>query len=189
MGKSTAAAFLAQWHIPVIDTDVLARELVEPGQPALEEIRGLFGNTVFDAQDQLDRMALARIIFADSKARHALESILHPRIRTRWQETVEQWRAEGTYSCVVVAIPLLFETGGEAAVDFVLCVACSRETQLARLQERGWTPEHLEQRIVAQWPVEKKMMQSHAVVWTEPDLDVHKAQMERVISRLTVQIR
>jgi dephospho-CoA kinase len=180
MGKS-ACAQLLQWRgAAVVDTDELARELVEPGEPALAEIAAAFGRELLDAEGRLRRDALARIVFADPAARRTLEQILHPRIRDAWHERVAAWRAEGKPLGVVV-IPLLFETGAEREFDAVICVACSAETQRQRLLARGWSPEQIEQRIAAQMPIEEKMLRADYVVWTEAGMDVHAQQVYRIV--------
>jgi dephospho-CoA kinase len=132
MGKSTCADLLRARHVPVLDTDDLAREVVEPGQPALDEVRRIFGHEVIDAEGRLRRDILARRVFSDSEARKQLEGILHPRIRTLWRAQANAWRDQGR-PLGVVAIPLLFETKAETELDAVICVACSPATQLERL--------------------------------------------------------
>ena len=181
MGKSTAADLLAREGLPVIDTDVLARDLVEFGQPALAEIAAAFGSDMIDATGHLNREKMARRVFASSPDRQKLESILHPRIRDRWRAEVEHLHGEGNRA-VVVVIPLLFETGAESELDTTICVACSAATQRDRLLARGWTLSHLEQRIQAQWPTEKKMQLSDYVIWTEGSIDVHAEQLKRVVT-------
>src|SRR6185436_6394827 len=109
MGKSKAAELLEQRGLPVIDTDLLARQVVEPGQPALQEIEQEFGSDLIDTDGQLRRDELARRVFADEARRQQLERIVHPRIRDKWLAQVERWRKEARPLCVVV-IPLLFET-------------------------------------------------------------------------------
>lgn len=180
MGKSAAEQFLRQRGVPVVDTDVLARQVVEPGQPALEEIRRGFGPEMVGPDGRLRRAELARRVFAEPEALRQLEALLHPRIRALWQAQLQAWRAEGRPLAVVV-IPLLFETQAEREFDFTLCVACSAGTQRQRLLGRGWTPEQTEQRIRAQWPVERKMAQADFVVWSEGDLELHAAQLERIL--------
>ena len=179
MGKSTAAELLRP-RAAVVDTDDLARQLVEPGQPALAEVRALFGPEILAQDGRLRRAELARRVFADETARQQLEAILHPRIRARWQAQIETWRAEGTKIGVVV-IPLLFETHAEACLDATVCVACAAATQQERLLARGWTAEQIAQRIQAQWSVEKKMALADFVVWTEGSLAVHAEQLGRII--------
>ncbi len=180
MGKSTAGMLLRARGVEVVDTDVLARQLVAPGQPALEAIRQTFGPTVIDPGGRLQRAALAEIIFADAAARRQLEAILHPRIRAAWMAATEQWRAAGRAVGVVV-IPLLFETQAAPHFDATLCVACSAATQYQRLAERGWAAAQTAQRVQAQWPVEKKMALADYAIWTEGLLEVTAAQLQRVV--------
>jgi len=180
MGKSASAELLRSRGIPVVDTDDLARQVVEPGQPALAEVQAAFGSEIIGADGQLRRDELARRVFADPAARKRLEDILHPRIRALWRVQVEAWRQEGR-SLAVVVIPLLFETSAEAELDATVCIACTTATQHQRLLARGWSPKELEQRVRAQWPVETKMARSDYVVWTEAGLDVHAAQLDRIL--------
>jgi dephospho-CoA kinase len=183
MGKSASAQLLRARGVPVVDTDDLSRQLVEPGQPALAEVLAAFGPQFAGPDGQLRRDELARRVFADHAARRQLEDILHPRIRALWHAQVETWRAEGRPLAVVV-IPLLFETKAEAELNVTICIACSTATQQQRLRARGWSPEQIEQRLEAQWPVETKMAHADYVVWTEADLDVHATQIERILRRL-----
>jgi dephospho-CoA kinase len=180
-GKSTASSFLAQRGLPVIDTDVLAREVVEPGQPALAEIATVFGPEVLDGQGQLRRGALAEIVFASPEKLKQLEGILHPRIRERWMARVEQWRREAREAAVVV-IPLLFETNAQSHFDVILCTACSASTQHDRLRHRGWTEAQIQQRLSAQWPLEKKMAAATHVIWTEGDVAIHERQIDEMLA-------
>ena len=183
MGKSTSARLLRDRGVRVVDTDDLARQLVEPGQPGLAEIQETFGAEILGSDGHLRRTELARQVFADPAARRRIESILHPRIRALWRAQVENWRAEG-HPLGVVVIPLLFETKAEAELDKTICVACSAATQQERLRARGWAPEQIEQRLQAQWPVDKKMAAADYLVWTEAGLDVHATQMERVLGHI-----
>ncbi len=182
MGKSTAGDLLRQRGVPVMDTDALAREVVELGQPALVEIQRAFGADIVGADGLLCREELARRVFADAAERARLEAIVHPRIRERWLAQVAVWRAAGEPLGVVI-IPLLFETNAAAHFDFIVCVACSAATQRERLRARGWSTDQIEQRINAQWPMEKKIAAAHAVIWTEAGLDVHAEQLDRLLQR------
>lgn len=179
MGKSAAAQLLRDRGVPVADTDLLARQVVEPGQPALAEIQRVFGAEVIGPDGRLRREEMARRVFADPAARQQLEALTHPRIRERWRAQVAAWRAEGK-PLAVVAIPLLFETGAEAEFDAVVCVACTAQTQRQRLRARGWTAEQIQQRLAAQWPVERKLALSDYVLWSEGGLEVLAAQLERI---------
>jgi dephospho-CoA kinase len=179
MGKSTAAHWLCQRGVPVVDTDVVAREIVEPGQSALCEIQKAFGHGMVGDDGRLRREELARIVFSNPAARRKLEDITHPRIRELWLKQVETWRAE-RQPLVVVVIPLLFETGAEKDVNATVCLACSTVTQRQRLLERGWNRRQIEQRVAAQWPVEKKIAGADFVIWTEGSLEVLAGQLTRV---------
>jgi dephospho-CoA kinase len=180
MGKSASAQLLRERAVPVVDTDLLARRIVEPGQPALLEIQRAFGNDFIAPDGQLRRDELARRVFTDSAARETLEKITHPRIRELWFAQIEAWR-RGQKPLAVVVVPLLFETGSEAEFDATICVACSAATQRKRLLERGWTPGQIEQRIAAQWPMDRKIAKADYLVWTEGGLDIHAAQLERIL--------
>jgi dephospho-CoA kinase len=186
MGKSATASFLERLGVPVIDTDLLARQIVEPGQPALAEIQQTFGNSVVDSEGRLRRDEVARIVFADDTKRRQLEGILHPRIRELWLAQVAVWRAEQRPMGAVV-IPLLFETDAAKEFDAIVCTACSAASQRRRLEARRWNAAQIEQRIAAQWPVQKKMDLSRFVIWTEPPLETHAAQVDRVVEQLAVR--
>lgn len=183
MGKSTAAGFLRSRGVKVVDTDDLARQFVAPGEPALEKIVAAFGKTLLTSDGQLKRDELARIVFADNVAREKLEAILHPPIREGWLTQLKTWQEEGSVLAFVV-IPLLFETKAEAYFDKIVCVACSKDSQDARLHARGWTSDQIRQRNSAQMPVEQKINRSHFVVWTEGEPDIHAAQLEKILKVL-----
>jgi dephospho-CoA kinase len=141
------AAELAARGAIIIDADVLAREVVEPGTPALAAIIDRFGSDV--VQDgQLDRVRLAQIVFADPSARRDLERIVHPAVRAR---AAELERAAGDAAVVVHVIPLLVETGQQKNFDLVVTVDADHETQVQRLMARnGFTRAQAESRIAAQ---------------------------------------
>jgi dephospho-CoA kinase len=147
-GKSTVAAILRELGALVIDSDQLAREVVEPGTPGLADVAKEFGDSVVSDDDTLDRAALGAIVFADPDARRRLESILHPLIRQRAAE-IEAVAEPGTV--VVHDIPLLVETGQAGQFDAVLVVDVPVETQVERLlRERGWSRADAEARVGAQ---------------------------------------
>ena len=131
-GKSTVAQLFTTLGARLIDTDLLARELVEPGMPALAEIAARFGAGVLTPDGHLDRARLRDIVFADPAARTALEAILHPRIRALVEQRSRT--AGGPYQ--LIAIPLLVEGGTQQTFDRVLVVDCDPEDQLRRLMVR-----------------------------------------------------
>jgi len=183
MGKSTAAGFLREHGAQIVDTDELARQLVQPGQPALAAIQTAFGKKVIGSTGELNRGELAQIVFADANDRKKLEAILHPRIREKWLAQLEAWRDEEQPLAAVV-IPLLFETRAESFFPKIICVACSAASQRERLLDRGWTPEQIEQRNAAQMPVEQKIARADFVIWTDGTLGIHMQQVERILAAL-----
>jgi dephospho-CoA kinase len=179
MGKSVAARLLRARGIPVIDTDDVAHQIVEPGQPALAEVVSAFGDQILTPDGRLNRQGLASQVFGDPAALRQLEQILHPRIREVWRAQVASWAAAGNPLAAVV-IPLLFETQAQTESDATVCVACSAGTQQLRLRERGWSRDQIEQRLAAQLPIEQKISQSDYVVWTEAGVEVHAEQLGRI---------
>ena len=128
-----------------LDTDIVAREVVEPGEAALEEIRTTFGNGVLDDDGRLDRKAMRDIVFADNDKLNRLEAILHPKIRDRSFEQARE--ADGPY--VIIVVPLLYESPMRESMDRVLVVDCHEETQLERLMARDNESAEQGRRIMA----------------------------------------
>ncbi|MDH4125247.1 MAG: dephospho-CoA kinase [Gammaproteobacteria bacterium] len=147
-GKSTVSRLFEALGVTVIDTDIIARELVQPGQPALQQIRAAFGDTVFSADGTLDRSALRRCVFSDQAARHRLEAILHPKIELETQRQMDA--AGGDY--LVVVIPLLNESPLREQLDRILVVDCDEDTQIKRLLARDAESDEQARRILASQP-------------------------------------
>ena len=148
-GKSTVAGWLAERGAMIIDADVIAREVVEPGEPALAAIVGAFGAGVRRADGSLDRAALAGIVFADVDARRRLEGIVRPAVRPRIEARIAAARAAGAPIVVLEAIGLV-EGGYAPACDEVWLVTCQPDVQRERLLARGLTTQDAERRIGAQ---------------------------------------
>jgi dephospho-CoA kinase len=149
-GKSTVARWLGERPgVVVIDADQVAREVVEPGEPALEAVLARFGTDLRRSDGSLDRAALGRIAFADPSALHDLEAIVHPAVRPRILAAIATAEAEGAAAVVIEAIKLM-EGGLAADCDEVWLVTCDPAVQRARLLGRGSTPEDAAQRIAAQ---------------------------------------
>jgi dephospho-CoA kinase len=144
-GKSTVADMFAELGVPVIDTDVIAREVVAPGEPALAEISARFGKHMIDASGNLDRGAMRKLIFSDEQARQDLEAILHPRIGAETRRQSEA--ADGPYQIIVV--PLLTGSALRNFVDRVLVVDCDEERQVERLLARDAESVEQARRILA----------------------------------------
>jgi len=181
MGKSTAAKLLREQGVPVLDSDDIAREVVAVGEPALMEISEIFSADFLNAKGQLDRAKMAAHIFGNDAEREKLETIIHPRVRERWLAQMETWRADDVPLGVVV-IPLLFEVGAEAEFDFIICVACTGNTQRERLRARGWDDAQIAARIAAQMDVAQKIERADQVMWTEGDVGLLREQLQRILA-------
>ena len=142
-GKSTVADRLEELGVPVINADVIAREIVQPGEPALTEIVHRFGAQVLQEDGTLDRVRLAGVVFADPEARRALDRITHPRIAARVAERIaELGAADDPPPVVVVDHPLLVETGQAGRFDEVVVVEAPEDLRVARLVEGRGMDEH-----------------------------------------------
>ncbi len=135
-GKTTVSNLFVKLGVPVIDADVIAHALVEPGQAALKEIIETFGSSIINKNGSLNRAKLRQKIFADSRQREKLELILHPRIRQAMQEKM----AALSVPYCLLSIPLLLEKGWQSRVDRVLVVDCPQELQIQRLIARDGLP-------------------------------------------------
>lgn len=164
----------AELGIPVIDTDVIAREVVRPGEPALDEIRSRFGPDVLEADGTLDRTAMRKLIFSSPDRRRELESILHPRIRSA---TLEQAAAaDGPYQLIV--IPLLTRSSLLQQIDRVLVVDCSETTQIERLIARDAENEtQARQILAAQASRAERLTIADDVITNDGDIDATRRQV------------
>ncbi len=181
MGKSTAARLLKKVGLPVVDSDDLAREAVHPGTEGLAEIADEFGEGFLKADGSLNRDKMASKVFQDEAARKRLEAIIHPRVRTVWEKQIDQWR-EQKRPVGVVVIPLLFEVDLQDSFDAVLCVACTANTQRARLRERNWNDAQITARIAAQMDIAQKMDLADHVLWNEGAPELLMDQMKEILS-------
>ncbi len=178
-GKSMVARMFARLGAVVIDADQLAREVVEPGQPALREIASTFGPDVLLPDGRLDRPKLAGIIFADPAERAKLDAITHPRIRERMDEEV-QARRSGT-GVLIVDIPLLYENDRTHTVERVIVVWADPQTQLRRIRERdGLSAESARQRIAAQMPLDAKRARADHVIDNSGSREDTRRQVEAI---------
>ena len=158
------AAELARLGATVIDADALAREVVEPGQAALDEIAARFGGDVLSPDGRLDRARLGSIVFADPEARRHLERITHPRVRDLMQQRIGAALAADA-DLIVAEVPLLFETRSEALYEGVMLVYAPADVQLERLMSRDGSDEHgARQRLSAQIPIDEKRTRATWVI-------------------------
>lgn len=169
-GKSTVVGLFAGWGATVIDTDVLAREVVLPGSPALAQIRRMWGDAVITEDGKLDRGAMRRIIFSDPEARDKLEAILHPEIRARCQDLFLEAKARGD-RIVVAVVPLLYETGMESEFDIVVLVDAPLEVRIERLvRKRGLKADEARAVAAAQLAAEEKRARADYIIDNGSDI-------------------
>ena len=179
-GKSTAAKFFGALGVPIIDTDQLARDVVEPGQPPLERLVERFGPSILTEDGHLDRPALRNIVFSDPKARADLEALTHPAIGA----AVEVRSAEvgGIYQ--VLVIPLLVEKSLGSQLDRVVVVDCDEELQIRRLQARdGSTLEQARAILNVQTSRTARLKAAHDVIKNDGDMSAVRDQVEKLHAR------
>lgn len=165
-GKSTASRYLAQNGLPVLDADVMAREIVQPGMPALKEIVEAFGEDMLLITGELDRKALGRLVFSDPEALKKLNAITHPKIRERLLKHLESIEDMKSYPAVIIDAALLMETGWHELVDDVWLIVIDENHQKRRLIERNAITELEAQTMMAiQMPMADKM--KLARVWID----------------------
>ncbi len=185
-GKSTAARLFSELGIPVIDTDIIARELVEPDQPALQQIVTHFGSELLQADGSLDRARLRMLIFSNPQARHDLERILHPLIRAEMRERLRKTAAP----YCILEIPLLLESGWREEVDRVLVVDTPPALQRERIQSRGQlTEKEAEQIIAAQVDREQRLAAADDLLFNEGDLHELREQVKQLHTRYLEMLR
>lgn len=182
-GKSYCLQRLAVLGAATIDADVLAREAVAPGSAGLAAVAERFGAAMLLPDGTVDRPALGRLVFADPRARAALEAIIHPEVRRR----VRDWLANlgGDVAVAVADIPLLYETGQNHDFDRVLVAACSPDEQLRRVMARdGLSAADARARLAAQWPIAEKVRRAGDVVWTDRTFADTDRQLRMIYQRL-----
>ena len=146
-GKTTLSNLFADLGVPIVDTDIISRELLEPGEPGFEQVCEHFGNSILGPDQRIDRARLREIVFNSPDEKSWLEDTLHPLIYRRSQEAILE-HADAHY--VLVVVPLLFETDFQQLVDRVLVIDCPPEIQLKRLMQRDNIDEELARKMIAQ---------------------------------------
>ncbi len=184
-GKSAVSAMLEEMGAPLIDFDVLARKVVEPGQRAWKEIVGYFGQQVLQEDGSLDRKKLSQVVFGDMEKRKKLESLTHPRIFEEFYSQVEKISAKDPDVIVQVGIPLLIELNLQYRFHKVLLVYIPREMQIERLMKRdGISREAAESILKAQLPIDEKRGYADFIIHNEGTLEDTRRQVEHVWEEL-----
>jgi dephospho-CoA kinase len=179
-GKSTAAKFFGALGVPILDSDQIARVVVEPGQPPLERLVERFGRGILTSDGHLDRPALRNIVFSDPKARADLEALTHPAIGAALE--AQSASAGGPYQILV--IPLLVEKNLASHVDRVLVVDCDEELQMRRLHDRdGSTPDEIAAILKAQVPRAARLKAADDVIRNDTDVSAVRDQVAALHAR------
>ena len=179
-GKSTAAKFFGALGVPILDSDQIARDVVEPGQPPLGQLVERFGPSILTPDGHLDRPALREIVFSDPRARADLEALTHPAIGAAME--ARSAAAGGPYQILI--IPLLVEKNLSAHVDRVLVVDCEEQLQLKRLRAReGSTLEQARAILNAQVPRAARLKAADDVIHNDTDMNAMREQVAALHAR------
>jgi dephospho-CoA kinase len=189
-GKSTVSRMFAHLGARVIDADLLAREVVMPGQPAYAGIVEEFGRQVVQEDGSLDRKALGAVVFADSAKRRRLEEITHPAIGARQRRILSVLDEEAFEGVVIWDAALLFEGGGTAKMDRVVVVYADPETERRRLMERdGLSDADARARIASQMPIAEKAKLAHHVIDNSGTREETERQVRAVYGALLAELK
>ncbi|MFW5913748.1 MAG: dephospho-CoA kinase [Bacillota bacterium] len=182
-GKSTVARMFESNGVPLIDTDVLAREVLREDEEAIEQVLSLFEG-VATKDGSIDRKALAKRIFDDPEAREKLNAIVHPRVRSRMHARIEELTREG-HRHVLVDVPLLYEAKFDDACHRTITVYVDKETQIKRLLKRdGIERDYALKKIEAQMPLEEKAGRSDYVIDNSNDLAHTESQVQDILKKV-----
>ncbi len=166
-GKSTVARMFIEGGCKIVDADHIARQVVLPGQPALDQVVMAFGQHILHQDGSLNRQKLGQLVFGDESLRRLIESILHPAIRTEMQRQMHVLAEEDPSAMIILDIPLLYESGSQRVlpIEEVIVVYIPRHMQLLRLMGRdGLSQEEAEKRIHAQMSIEDKRKLADIVI-------------------------
>ena len=188
-GKSTVSEILRTFGAVVLDADVLAREVVEPGQPALAAIVREYGPEVLTPAGRLDRKKMAAIVFAAPERRKTLEAITHPAIRDRFLARLAELEAQGFEGLVFWDAPVMIEAGGHKAIDRLLVVVTDAATQLERAMGRDGDRADIERRIANQLPLSEKAKLADHVIDNSGDRTATEARTREVYAALLDEAR
>ncbi|MGB8492968.1 MAG: dephospho-CoA kinase [Candidatus Acidiferrum sp.] len=183
-GKSAVAALLREMGFPVLDADAVAHKLMEPGQPAREEILQEFGADLAGADGRIDRAKLGTIVFADPARLAKLNAILHPRVEQIMLNQYEEWKRSGVRDAAFVEAALLVEAGFVSKLDGLVVAWCEPEQQLERLKARGMGELDAKRRIAAQLPLDEKLRLATYTIDCSGTMESTRAQVRALAARL-----
>jgi dephospho-CoA kinase len=156
-GKSTVAGMLRELGFPVIEADCLAHQVMEPGQPAYNQVVSVFGDAILDSDKRINRSSLAAIVFNDHEKLTQLNGIIHPRVEEELLRQFAELKLSARYPAAFVEAALIFEAGLHNRLDGVVVAWCLPEQQLARLMKRGLSEIEAGKRVAAQMPAAAKL--------------------------------
>ncbi len=188
-GKSTVAAILREMGFRVLDADLLAHELIEPGQPAYEEVLRDFGREICDAQGRIDRARLGAVVFANPAKLARLNRIVHPRVLEAADRQFAAWAKSESNGVTFIEAALLVEAGYHKRLDRLVVAWCTPGRQKERLIARGMTREEAERRIGAQMPIEEKKRLATDLIDCSGTLEETRRQVEALAARLREEAR
>jgi dephospho-CoA kinase len=188
-GKSTVAAILREMGFRVLDADLLAHQLIEPGQPAYEEVLREFGREICDAQGRIDRARLGAIVFADPAKLAQLNRIIHPRVLEASDRQFAEWAKTEPHGAAFIEAALLVEAGYHRRLDRLVVAWCTPQQQKERLIARGMTHDEAERRIGAQMPIEEKKRFATDLIDCSRTLEETRRQVEALAARLRGEAR
>jgi len=183
-GKSAVAAMLRELGFSVLDADSLAHRIIEPGQPAYEELLREFGSAITDDQGRVDRAKLGGLVFADRSKLDRLNAIVHPRVAETVLRQFVEWERESTRDAAFVEAALLIESGIHQHLDGLVVAWCRPEQQLERLAARGLSEEEARRRIASQMPVEEKLRYATEKIDCSGTLEQTRRQVETLGAKL-----
>jgi dephospho-CoA kinase len=186
-GKSTVSSMLTNRGFPIVDADLVARKVVEKGEPTLQMIVESFGEEVLLPNGTLDRAKLGTIIFNDPSKRKMLNDIMHPAIRAEMLRQRDEWLSNGA-NTVIMDIPLLFESRLQHYVEKILVVSVTEEVQLKRLMQRNQlSEEEALSRIRSQLPISEKEKGADAVIYNNGSIEETEQQLEKILAYWEVE--
>jgi dephospho-CoA kinase len=186
-GKTAVAAMLREMGFAVLDADSVAHKLIEPGQPAYDQVVREFGPSILDGQQRVNRAKLAAVVFADRAKLDRLNAIVHPLVAEIITQKFEQWAKNGVRDAGFVEAALIVEAGLHKKLDGLVVTFSTPKQQLERLRERGMSEEEARRRIAAQLPTDQRLRYATETIDCSGSLEHTRRQVEMLAAKLRRQ--
>src|SRR5438445_8925990 len=183
-GKSTVAGILRKLGFPVLEADRMAHQVIEPSQPAYDEVRSIFGDAILGSDRCIDRSRLAAIVFDDREKLNQLNAIIHPRVEQKMVLQFAELQSTGKHAAAFIEAALIFEAGLHKKLDGVVVAWCLPEQQITRLIKRGISEAEARRRIAAQMPVADKLAVATERIDCSGSLEETRRQVEAFATKL-----